>query len=427
MDKSDPFGLYRALGLTPAATTEELERAVKYPFFVRSGDESDKPFEEALRLAPVAYDILTDPARKANYDWFARNLPEADGETDWASMFDLRSIVDGPTHCSSCGRVTPLPRYVTISEVTGSLHTYARTTSEEGLLCADCAALFTRKSALTTLFSGFLSKGGPYKATWSWLKNGQRGHHLKATDERLALHNARAYLERHDVKLAYALAKISARSKDEHIAGQSVSIMQEIEAAGGDYRNYRLPDPWAVPAGERAVYAVLPFAILTAFIAWVYYDTAQRTEPAHYPSAKEDRVDAQFCAHPPETSEVLTRQASAQGDLTLRFRNASGHKAIVKVRDRKSALVATLFLRGRDSIDLSGLPGGNYRIQFSLGSMLDPTCKAFLDTGAIFELNEFNKRVISSFSTGREIIGYDLEADVPTHRRLSQAEFEQGD
>lgn len=106
---------------------------------------------------------------------------------------------------------------------------------------------------------------------------------------------------------------------------------------------------------------------------------------------------------------------------------AAAHKAIVKVRDRSSALVATLFLRGEDSIDLSNLPGGNYRIQFAIGAILDPTCRALLDASAIFELNEFNKRTISPFSSGREIIGYDLETDISTHRRLSLAEFEQGD
>lgn len=409
MDKRDPFGLYRALGLTSAATTEELENAVKYPFFVRSGDDTDKPFEEALRLAPQAFDILTDPARKGNYDWFARNLPEADGETDWASQFDLRSIVDGPTHCCSCGRVTPLPRYVAISEVRGSLHTYARTTQEEGLLCADCAKAFARKSALTTLFFGFLSKGGPYKAAWSWLKNGQRGHHLKTTDERLALHNARAYLERGEVKLAYALAKISAKSKDEDIAGQSAAIMREIEAAGGDYWNYRLPDPWAVPAGERVVYAVLPFAILTAFIAFYYGYAAQQNELAFGPVVVKG-ASIPVCRELPRNGDILTRQSPGGGDITLRIWNKTYQNAILKIRDGQSgAVMASVFVASQNSYDFEAFTGRSYRLQYALGNRLDASCKKII---APNREAEFRKTDAESFyieSGSRNFDAYQMD------------------
>lgn len=184
-------------------------------------------------------------------------------------------------------------------------------------------------------------------------------------------------------------------------------------------------DDWALPGNGKQLYRLLAFFVPAAVIFTIYFLNAKETAPALQPVPA--GVAAPWREHPPETSQVLTRRAGTQGDLTLRIRNASGRSVIVKVRDRTSALIATLFLRGEDSIDLSSLPGGNYRIQFATGVTLDPTCKALLDARAIFELNPFNKRVISSFSTGREIIGYDLETDISTHRRLSLAEFKQGD
>jgi len=425
MDKSDPFGLYRVLDLTPAATMEEIKNAVRYPFFVRSGDASDKSFEEALRLAPQAYDILNDPACKANYDWFARNLPEADGETDWADMFDLRSIVDGPTHCSSCGRVTPLPRYVQISEVTRSFYAYARTTQEEGLLCADCAKTFTRKSALTTLFSGFLSKGGPYKATWSWLKNGQRGHHLKATDERLALHNARAYLERGDVKLAYALARIAAKSRDEDIAGQSAAIMREIEAAGGDYWNYRLPDPWAVPEGERVVYAVLPFAILTAFIAFIYGYAARQNELAFRPVMVKG-VSMPVCRELPRNGDILTGQTPGGGDITLRIWNNTSQNAILKIRDGRSGTVmATVFVARQSNYDFEAITDRDYRLQYALGSVLDASCKKIVDPDWEKEFQTADAKSIYVERGRRNIESYQMDYGKDrAGRGITSAEFD---
>lgn len=425
MDHSDPFGLYRALDLTPAATTEELKRAVRYPFFLRSGGESDKPFEEALRLAPQAYDILNDPARKANYDWFASNLPELDGETDWADKFDLRSIVDGPTHCSSCGRVTPLPRYVQISEVTRSFNAYARTTQEEGLLCADCSKTFTRKSALTTLFSGFLSKGGPYKATWRWLKNGQRGHHLKATDERLALHNARAYLERRDVKLAYALARIAAKSRDEDTAGQSAAIMREIEAAGGDYWNYKLPDPWVVPAGERAVYAILPFAIVTAFIAFIYGYAARQNERAFRPVAV-NGVSIPVCRELPRNGDILTRQTPGGGEITLRIWNKTNQNAILKIRDGQSGTVlASVFVAYQNSYDFEAFTGRGYRLQYALGNRLDASCKKIIDPDWQAEFRKADAESFYIESGSRNIDAYQMDyGNDRVGRGITSTEFD---
>ena len=135
----DPFGLYRLLGLTPSATMEEVAATdCRRPYYIPSGDESDKAFAEAYRRTPEAHALLTDPARRASYDWFARNLPDEAIEPDGSIRYDLGLIPDGPLHCLRCGRVALQPRYVTlwyVEEVDG----HPQAVGREDFLCVDCA------------------------------------------------------------------------------------------------------------------------------------------------------------------------------------------------------------------------------------------------------------------------------------------------
>lgn len=435
MDQDDPFAFYHLLGVAPWAPIKKIKAAgPRRPYYIPSGDESDKAFAEAFRRTSDGYAVLSDPVRRANYDWFARNLPVEAIEPDGSVRYDLNLIPDGPLHCSRCGKITLQPRYVTFSYVEKGEYEEQIVDKEE-LLCVTCAGMGGRLKAVAwmadALILPFLGVATPgarrrfFRFFYALFKVGLGRGHDRLTDEKLILHNARAFLARGDMKTAYGLAKLVQKTGDKEIAGEAAEVLRVIAASGAYYSGYTLKDDWALSDRKKLFYRLMAFIVPAIVFTLMYVSDAQQTTPVLQPLP--GSVAAAFCAHPPETSQVLTRRPGAQGDLTLRIRNASGHKAIVKVRDRSSALVATLFLRGEDSIDLSNLPGGNYRIQFAIGAILDPTCRGLLDASAIFELNEFNKRTVSPFSSGREIIGYDLETDISTHRRLSLAEFEQGD
>lgn len=431
MKTHDPFGYYRLLGLPTWAPMKRIWEASHSPYYIPSGDESDKAFAEAFRRTTEAHEVLSDPARRANYDWFARNPPAEAIEPDGSIRYDLNLIPDGPLHCLRCGKVTLQPRYVTLSHVEEGGYE-DRVVDKTELLCVACAGVGGRLTAVAWManallmpFLGVNSAGARRRFAYffySLFKVTLGRKHDRQTDEKLILHNAGAFLAQGDKKTAYGLAKLVQKSRDKEIAGAAAEILRTISAAGGYYPGYALKDDWAQSDGKKLLYKLVAFGVPVLIVALMYASDVRRA--ARESEALAARGKAAFCEHPPETSEVLARQASAQGDLTLRIRNASGHKAIVKVRDRNSALVATLFLRGEESIDLRDLPGDNYRIQFAIGSIFDTTCQSFISPSAIFELHEFNKRVISSFSTGREIIGYDLETDISTHRQLSQAEFD---
>lgn len=434
MDQDDPFGFYRLLGLTPSASMDEIKATdCRRPYYIPSGDESDKAFAEAFRRTPEAYAVLSDPVRRANYDWFARNLPPEAIEPDGSVRYDLNLIPDGPLHCSRCGRVALQPRYVTLWYIE-EVDRIPQAVGREDFLCVDCARDGRRFNSFGEFVSSVLDlfihpnsvdRNRFRHSVMGLFKVGMGEKHDRITDARLILHNVRAFLAQGDIGTAYGLATLIRTSGDEGIASEAAQIVRIIDASGADTSGWTSKDDWALSEEGKQLYRLMGFFVPAAVIVAVYLFNAKETAPALQPFPAD--VAAPLCEHPPETSGVLTRQASAQGDLTLRIRNANNYSAIVKVRDRKSTLVATLFLVANRGIELSGLPGGNYRIQFSLGTRLDATCQAFVSPTGFFELNEFNKRVISSFSTGREIIGYDLEADIPTHRRLSQAEFERDD
>lgn len=434
MNTHDPFGYYRLLGLPTWAPMKRIREASHSPHYIPSGDESDKAFAEAFRRTTEAHEVLSDPARRANYDWFARNPPAEAIEPDGSVRYDLSLIPDGPLHCLRCGKVTLQPRYVTLSHVEEGDYE-DRVVDKTELLCVACAGVGGRLKAVAWMadallmpFLGVNSAGARRRFGYFFyalFKVVLGRKHDRFTDEKLILHNAGAFLAQGDKKTAYGLAKLVQKSRDKEIAGAAAEILRAISTAGGYYPGYALKDDWARSDRRKLLYRLMAIAVPVLIVALMYASDVRRA--AREREALAARGEATFCEYPPETSEVLARRASAQGELTLRIRNTSARDAMVKVRDRTSALVATLYLRGEDSIDLSGLPGGNYRIQFATSVTLDPTCKTPLDASAIFELNPYNKRVISSFSTGREIIGYDLETDIPTHRRLSQAEFERGE
>jgi len=393
MDHSDPLGLYRALGLTPSATTEEIKAAKSRPYYIPSGDESDKAFAEAFRRATEAYEILNDPARRASYDQFARTPPE---EAEGAFTFGLDHIPDGPIRCSRCGKVTLQPRYVKVSGVASGHR--ARLTSEEALVCASCAKSMEFENTTSSLSSGFLSRRGPYLVAWSLLRNGLQGAHDKTSDEKLMLHNARAFLKQGDVKKAYALAKLCLRSSDGRTAAEADSIKRKIEAEGGDYWNYALPDEWAAEErssrsassrlGKLAVIVALWVVILLIYGG---IRTVFKAIPRHWES---DWFASSSISEPTCNGKSWGAiQPPSNGSNSITVENFSNYNALIKIRDANTnSLVAAFFITKYKGAGTYDLPHGQYKVQFARGGKLDADCnitKPFKKIGQFVEMPTF--------------------------------------
>lgn len=85
MIHNDPMDLYRALGLTPSATSEEIAAAFRKRAKETHPDSTGQASAEAFREVSDAYDILGDPVRRQEYDRAARELYEQQQATTQAA------------------------------------------------------------------------------------------------------------------------------------------------------------------------------------------------------------------------------------------------------------------------------------------------------------------------------------------------------
>lgn len=76
MIHNDPMDLYRALGLSPSATSEEIAAAFRKRAKETHPDSTGRASADAFFEVSDAYDILGDPIRRQEYDRAARELYE---------------------------------------------------------------------------------------------------------------------------------------------------------------------------------------------------------------------------------------------------------------------------------------------------------------------------------------------------------------
>ncbi len=173
--------------------------------------------------------------------------------------YDLSYMKAGPIRCSKCGKVTAQPRYVRFWRVTGFMK--SSTLSGHGaLLCAACASEEAFGNSFHTLLFGWWKRLGPFQSPWAILKNGFGGEHHQASDDRLMLHNARAFLAEGDVKTAHGLARGLARSIDRDIASDARLVLEQCRAKGVDY-SAELADPWEISLGRKLAYCAMAFMV----------------------------------------------------------------------------------------------------------------------------------------------------------------------
>ena len=95
MSNNDPQGLYKALGVQPSATAEEIKSAYRKLAKETHPDASQTASSEKFYKISAAYEILNDPLRRAEYDSSAFQ----------ASAHEAKTRVIDPICCSRCGQV----------------------------------------------------------------------------------------------------------------------------------------------------------------------------------------------------------------------------------------------------------------------------------------------------------------------------------
>ncbi|MBB3410021.1 hypothetical protein FHT87_003953 [Rhizobium sp. BK316] len=449
MAENDPQGLYSALGVQPSATAEQIRAAYRKLAKETHPDTSGNSSAERFHRISAAYEILSDPIRRARYDGSAREAQrqetprqEAPKQEAKARKQQAKAPTIEPICCSRCGQVTAQPRSVTFFRLYSFLIDYFRQPIQ-GIFCARCARREGLKSSFITLLVGWWSRRGLIHSVGAILTNGFGGKREPAVDQGLLWHNAQAFLSRGNLQLAYALAVQASVGSDRYVAKDAAELVAKLEKAGADSWQGRLKDPWRVSVLSAAGHILMAFSVPGIVVAFMYaaiIDDRANNRHSHAAASQTSVVtealpsSVNTCASPPSNGELLgrSRLATAVGHILL-INNGSSDDAIVKVKDVSTGEVAAAaFVSGKKTASISGIWDGIYKIQYAFGDRLDSTCRNFIEIkdarqfpGTASLRVEFTPKGIVSQSLSQTLsysIGV-LPASSVAHEHISALEF----
>ena len=107
------------------------------------------------------------------------------------------------------------------------------------------------------------------------------------------------------------------------------------------------------------------------------YVLAGRLAPGGVAQAKRASC-IQTAGRPPASGEVLFRDRPPEGTASMQFRNDADTSIVVKVRDGGHATVAVMYVAPRDVATLEAVPPGDYRPEFASGDLWSRRCGLFM-------------------------------------------------
>jgi hypothetical protein len=394
MRHSDPEGLYRALGVSPAADPDEIKNAYRrlakttHP---DAGGGSEFQFHKIYN----AYKILSDDDARARYD---RRFTLEDAEHSWLAIH--------PVKCSRCNKVTAQPRVLTFERIFSILFfSFERPT--RGIFCTRCAQTASvRASFATSLFGWWAVPAAPFLTLKAIFRNAMGGMRDMEAEEELLWQNSRAFSAQGNRKLSYALAVKLTDSSDPEIAEGAHELVEDMEARGANPRRIKLKDPWRVKPLAVMIHlmlaAVLPLGIGGIALQAIQSDEVRESRnravvnalppvdamTANVPGALQaDQTKLRRCWKEPENGEVLYRiNPRVAPGHEVAIMNDTGAAAIVKVRSAFSKrLIAAVFMYPHASAAVGGIPDGYYVVQYAFGTHLNESCVTFADSTAAWQ------------------------------------------
>jgi hypothetical protein len=313
---SDPAGLYARLGVDPSAPPAAIVTAFRHKARVLHPDVPATGNAEAFVWVKEAYDVLSDPAKRAAYDRSARLAmapsPTASSIKDeplpWPKFSDLPLalwICFGSVFCLASGM---------------AVYEFTRPASHAPL--AEIRPLAPSVVPLTTAPANVASAG---IATHYVLPGG-----------------GVAMIWRHGATPdAFAPAGRVADFTSVQVLGvlpQSGLVGVRLADGGIGFL-----DPDRLAPGDRT--------------------TAHRAYCAYNAGA------------PPYNGEVLNRRGTGAERLTIE--NRGGEPAVVKLRDRDGRTVVSVYVAAGSAATVSDLPTQSYRPDFALGELWSRACDGF--------------------------------------------------
>lgn len=143
----DSQGYYHVLGVSPAATSDEIKKAFRAKAQELHPDknrycETTREFQ----FLNEAYQVLSNPEARVKYDAQSYTTQTEPGESRDNSL--------SPIVCSVCAKICGQPRYVIYSRVISVVFATYRG-GRQGIFCSDCGAKQAYKESLITWIAGW--------------------------------------------------------------------------------------------------------------------------------------------------------------------------------------------------------------------------------------------------------------------------------
>jgi hypothetical protein len=333
----DPSGYYRRLDLDPSAPQASIAAAYRAKARVLHPDVPGTGNAEAFVAVKQAYDILSNPARRREYDRSASDDAAVRAET----------VVSRPAFPRP-----PFSRPI-VSEVwLGRPLSAATIAALMGLAAFLCLSLYQVAAHL------FLASTPGVKTVIR--PNAATVQPLSPQEHRAVLYGP-APVRLPGTPNFYVVPAGSPAVLWRHDAGRDELVMVG-----------QLPPFSAVQAvrliRQSGMLEVLVNDRTTAFIS------ADHLMPGDALAAR--TAYCSFNSGPaPFDGELLERHGSGGGALSLD--NRAIQPAVVKLRDPAGAVAIAVFLGPGSHADLDGLPNGSYRPEYAIGELWSRACNGF--------------------------------------------------
>lgn len=395
MRHSDPEGLYRALGISPAADPDEIKSAYRRLAKETHPDTGSRASEFDFHKIYDAYKILSDEEARARYD---RRFTLEDAEHSWLGIH--------PVKCARCAKVTAQPRVLTFERIYSLLFFSFRRPST-GIYCTRCAqTAAVRASFATAMFGWWAVPLAPFLTLRTIFRNALGGTRDIEAEQELLWQNSRAFVAQGNRKLGYALATKVTDASDPDVAEGARELVQEMEGRGANPKRVKLKDPWRIKPLAAMTHLTLA-AVLPVGIGGVVLQALQTSEVREVRTRSvanlvppveavagnlREEVEARepalrHCWKEPDNGEVLYRvnPRVAQGH-EIAVMNDTKSAAIVKLRSAFSKrLIAAMYMYPHASAALTGIPDGYYVVQYAFGETLNDSCVSFVRTDAAWQ------------------------------------------
>lgn len=332
----DPDGYYARLGLEPAATQPQIASAFRARARVLHPDVPRTGNAEAFVMLKRAYDVLSHPDRRAEYD---RRAQEAEQIVEEDLPLYEEEVVEAPKQVlrvpTRVPRFSDLPVFVWLGM---------------GALLA-----FTTFEAITHLSSP------PREALVEVSPTAPTVPALSASAHRAVLYGP----------TPVHLAGIS----NFYVApSSSPTVLWRLDAARKTLVAMANLPPFSTVQALRllrqnGLAEVMVTADMNGYVAF------DHLTPGDGAAARKA-----YCGYNtgpvPEDGELLEKRAS--GNATLTVENRAVQPAVLKLRNTAGAVVLSLFLGPNTRTELGRMPAGSFVPEFAVGELWSRACDGFI-------------------------------------------------